>query len=549
MKLSHIFLFITSFLLISCYDNIDNSTDREITAQPEIKISTEIAGLVKNTDGTILNNYVIRVGSNSQNVTGSYFHMNLNGVNKYGQAIEVYQNELLIGFLHTNLVENDLNAIEIERFHVLESAVLDLNVDNELELDQSISITLPIGSSDNSPIVEYGLVNMDKLLTSAYTQKHQLLKPINPKVFFIHQEMVQLSQRTFDNPIQINIENGDEDQSLFRFDIATGEWVEVTNLMNGQISIDMIYQGLFAIADRHFGITVSGTVSNAGAAKISYQNLELTENGSQEYFQSTRKGNWVVVAKELTDYELNILNPCNNRIDDTSFSSEMTDLENLDLIVENGNYFSQAEGSMIDCVGESIPLGVIQIYDESIITSVYTNTLEQNLVISVCTETFDISGFDLVTGNQGPSIPWDINQSMDYLSTCHDHLNGYSFLKIRNDKKVYDAFLVSEVDGVVTLESEDGNLKLIIEGTNIGNYEDGEVNIKIEDESFGITGYAMSCENPDFECGITECQMSHYKTGEDEWVRVIISGELWMQTINPPQAGFFEVKGSILTKF
>jgi len=251
----------------------------------------------------------------------------------------------------------------------------------------------------------------------------------------------------------------------------------------------------------------------------------------------------------LTDYELNILNPCNNRIDDTSFSSEMTDLENLDLIVENGNYFSQAEGSMIDCVGESIPLGVIQIYDESIITSVYTNTLEQNLVISVCTETFDISGFDLVTGNQGPSIPWDINQSMDYLSTCHDHLNGYSFLKIRNDKKVYDAFLVSEVDGVVTLESEDGNLKLIIEGTNIGNYEDGEVNIKIEDESFGITGYAMSCENPDFECGITECQMSHYKTGEDEWVRVIISGELWMQTINPPQAGFFEVKGSILTKF
>jgi len=75
-----------------------------------------------------------------------------------------------------------------------------------------------------------------------------------------------------------------------------------------------------------------------------------------------------------------------------------------------------------------------------------------------------------------------------------------------------------------------------------------QVNVFLEDDSFGTNGYRIACENTTNGCGFTTWNVTHYEAGSEKWVRVSFEGEVWMQTINPPQAGYFPVEGVILTK-
>lgn len=161
-----------------------------------------------------------------------------------------------------------------------------------------------------------------------------------------------------------------------------------------------------------------------------------------------------------------------------------------------------------------------------------------------------MSAYNIKDGTSGPSFSWttEIAAELSYLSNCQEHEDGYSFIKIRNDKKLYKAFSFDKEDGKTFLTAQDDALKLIVKGTDIGPYNVEELNIKIDDLNFGANGYAINCENSTQGCGIEEAFVSHYEETNDGWIRITFSGEAWMQTITPAAAGNFPIEGIILCK-
>ena len=133
------------------------------------------------------------------------------------------------------------------------------------------------------------------------------------------------------------------------------------------------------------------------------------------------------------------------------------------------------------------------------------------------------------------------------LTECEELAEGYSYIQIEDDVKVYDAFFLEEAGERTILKSENEKVKFIFKGNAPGMYEEDEVNVLIDDEDFG---YYIKCENSPVGCGITEFNVTHYETngGNGSTVRVSFSGTLWMQTVSPPVADFLDIKGVIIIK-
>ena len=174
------FVAILVFLLVGCYDNLENSTDRDVIAQPEIKVDTELFGHVVDENGLTISNYTIKVGDNEQFVDGTLFHLNPESVNKFGQAVEIIKKSKLAAFSYVNLLENDVNAIQLSLFNPLNHTFSDPEVDNIFEINDQTSFQLPVGSLVEASDIRYGVVNSKNSFTSVYKRTNQLLNHYNP---------------------------------------------------------------------------------------------------------------------------------------------------------------------------------------------------------------------------------------------------------------------------------------------------------------------------------------------------------------------------------
>jgi len=114
--------------------------------------------------------------------------------------------------------------------------------------------------------------------------------------------------------------------------------------------------------------------------------------------------------------------------------------------------------------------------------------------------------------------------------------------------KIYSAIRTENLGDKTILESQNGEIKFLIDGNTPGVYTEDQLNIKINDNGFGDHGYAVSCENSTQGCGITNIYVSHYEEMPGGWIRITFSGEVWMQTITPAAAGNFPIGGTILSK-
>ena len=112
---------------------------------------------------------------------------------------------------------------------------------------------------------------------------------------------------------------------------------------------------------------------------------------------------------------------------------------------------------------------------------------------------------------------------------------------------IYEAVEVVAESGRTQLITQDENFWISFRGTTSDMYDNEEVNVFLDEISFGDDGYLITCETSQQGCGITDFSVTHYEVDQG-FIRLSFSGEVWMQTILNPKAGYFPVRGIIETR-
>ena len=262
-------------------------------------------------------------------------------------------------------------------------------------------------------------------------------------------------------------------------------------------------------------------------------------------------GNWISLVPKSENLNVQILNSCDEFISEYGLATSEMDTE-FDSYQLSGleNNFIELNTGIIDCDGEQDDQAIITIQNPSNSSTYIFQEENPNVWVSTCEEDVSLYASNNNTGESGPVIEWNtnINDDLTLLSNCDDFADGFSYIKIRNDKETFSSFSFEYVAGKTILSSEDDEIRFSFRGSEEGSYEESEVNIFIDDRMFGEDGYYISCENSVIGCGINECIVTHYAENEGDWMRVSFSGTLWMQTINPPVAGNYEIEGLIIAK-
>ena len=161
-----------------------------------------------------------------------------------------------------------------------------------------------------------------------------------------------------------------------------------------------------------------------------------------------------------------------------------------------------------------------------------------------------MSAYDLVSDQFGPALDWSTmtDDDLTFLSACSDFEEGFSYLKINGEEKIFNSFEVVQEGEKTILKSQDDKVRLSFRGASAKIYRDEEVNVYINDIDFGSSGYFMDCQQSVTGCGVTDFHVTHFEEGAEGWLRVSFSGTLWMQTLINPVAGNYNLEGVIMTK-
>jgi len=555
MKNFLLFALSMSLCFVGCYEDLDNTPPtQEIIEISEVFIQTRINGSVKNISDEALSNYELHINGETYPISKNQFDLELTNLKKKGQTIHVHKDGKQIGILTHLFVENDINRLEILSHDAYQETTITssnptLAMNTNLEVD--FSGTSWENGYDQLVNVEYTPIHTDIALTPVgFSGDADLLAIDSKGGFYLKTKDVdgKSIEATDDSPIIIRTANLDPDiNSLFVFDELEERWILVEEF-NAGAQLKIKGKGYYSFAHYSSGVYVEGRVIKEGKP-VAYQPMDWELGTQSNVFNATESGQWIALLPEREDVEVHLLNPCNESLQQETLSIDVEDLKNQDLEIQDNVNYQQLDVEILDCDGERIETPSLSIssggnQDNYIFSEGYSNRW-----IAVCNE-FDIAALNIETGNAGPTLPWsiEITSDLDVITDCDEYAEGYSYFKIRDDEKVYEAFeLINDGDRTI-LQSTTGNIKLIFRGQNTGTYDVDEVNIFINDESFEPSGYFIKCEDSNLGCGINNFNVTHFASGNNGMVRATFSGTLWMQTLNPMVAGNFEIEGVIVIR-
>lgn len=557
-KKFHILL-VTVFLA-ACHQDFETVIETtHSTEDPQIIITTQVTGRVTDVNDVTLKDYTLDLGSNMLIQEQSYFLEEIDNTVKHGQYIDIVQNERSIGFANVLLLENDINMLDLRAFPEKQQSPISTNGENLINSESRIQVRNLeqedginhsgdfsiefINLSDNRYDWQLGNFGYDK--SNALVS----LKSIDRFFFEINDSGGNALFISNDTPSVYNYTNTIESLSgLFYFNPEKTRWELVEKFTNAPVQITET--GFYMLAEYDSGIFVEGSLLLNGSP-LSYQKHSWENPNTYTRGFTSHDGKFLSVLPSSSDILFNVIDPCDSAIRELDHQTIDINQEGIEFNIQNedGKFF-QLNTVVLGCDGEHRDESGIHLsYDTSnFIYAFNSSTIDQWL--SVCTTTFDISTYNFDTDSFGPSHSWNTETEIpiQYISSCNDHVDGFSYLKIRQDKKVYPAFNFEKNGNSTTLESQDGAIKFILMGTQTGVYQPEELNIKIIDNNFGSNGYAVSCENSTQGCGIKDAYVSHYEEMSNGWIRITFEGEVWMQTIAPAAAGNFSVSGTILCK-
>ncbi len=546
----HLLIFLIPIFLIGCYEDFDNSDSERSIEQPDIIVDSKLTGTLIGEDNEEINDYVVTVDGEEFNINGNYFNISKEYIKQKNQHITLIKDGQNVGFANVTIVKEDINKY---KFQIFPSQTSISNQENiVLSQDFSIIYNTSDFTSTNIELVS-GFTNDQNLLNQIGVlgldnQNEEVF--LNAKVAFRIQPKSSLEELLTDKSLKLayNIENLNSSKlALFYYDKNLSKWIYQIDLTTniGEVSIDKL--GYYKIADYTKAKYVEGEIQIEEKA-ISYQEFTLSENNIKKI--STANGKWNAILPIESETEMILRNSCSE--DFQRFTIDTNDENSIQNIDPNFNsQYCPINVKVLDCDGNEIEIPSLSMESNSN-KEIYTFPETQvDAIIPLCENNFNTTVFNSEDGNtSGVSLPWDktIEDELGILSDCEEFDKGFNYIEIEGVQKTFESFTSYYNGGKTFLTTEDNSIQIAFKGNEIGFHEENEVNIFINDQSFGTTGYSIDCLQSNEGCGITEFYVSHYSNDPNEFIRASFEGEIWAQRINPPQAGYFKIKGQIIIK-
>jgi len=556
MKPTLQYLFLIVLLSCGCYENIDNTPPEPevIIETSEVYVTTRVSGSAIDLEEQVLNDYYLSINGSNQDVPADYFLVELEDARKKGQTIRVNKDGNQIGIKTELLVENDINHIVITTHGAFKNDVKSksqANIQFRKELSVSFAETDFTSGYQGDLNIDY--INIDPIINLTpvgYDYESHLLAVDSKGGFYIKVKDNSGNNLEIDPSSNVKLTIGDIEEDvngLFSLNEKTDIWELITEITaNSEVEIKA--RGYYTFAKFTKGVFIEGAVSK-DEQKVAYQPMKWDHVGLQNDMCTTEKGRYIGLLPEKEVVTIELLNPCDESLQSESIQINNDDLSNQNLNITNTENYQYLNTTVIDCDGNTITNASINITSNNNDNHYVFSEEGQNRWIPVCGE-FTIAAYDESMQEQGTQIEWSsaLNETIDILSGCAEYTNGFSYLKIREEEEIYSAFDLEVIGDRTILSATNDEVKIIFKGTDVGQYPENQINIVINDDEFGDSGYYIQCENSELGCGIKNFNVTHYNTQENGQVRIEFSGNVWMQTLNPTQAGTYPVEGVIVSK-
>lgn len=558
--MNRLFTFFITILLIGtgCYKNVDNTpqTPEVIIQTEEVYVTTRISGSVENSEGQTISDYYISMNGLTEDVVSDYFLIELDDARKKGQTFRVTKGGEQIGLRTELLVENDINHMVIHTHDNLKSVQKEKsNATVQLSKELSVDFSEAKFKNEAPSNINITYVNIDndiKLTPVGYNNESHLLAIDSKGGFYLtSNEEANGTKLIVDpaSPVKLDIGNIDESiNGLFVLNEESDIW-ELVSDISSNVTVDILAKGYYTFASYTKGVFVEGKITK-DEHKVAYQPMNWSHNGMQNGICATENGRWIGLLPEKETITLKLLNPCDEALQSQAIEINNNDLKNQNLAITNTDFYQYLNTNVIDCEGNITTNSILNITNENSDNHYVFSEQGQERWIAVCGD-FTIAAYDESSDQLGTQINWSsgLNETIDVLSTCPEFADGFSYFKIRNDTRAYTAFNIeTTTNGRTRLSSVDGEIKVIFSGNGVGPVPEMKVNIVINDDKFGDTGYYVSCENSELGCGINDFKVTHYDTQQNGQIRAVFSGNIWMQTLNPNLAGTYPVEGVIFSR-
>lgn len=551
MKGKLIFIFIALAFHLGCYKNEDNSNPTVVVKEVvEVYINTTIAGTVIDKSGNLMSDYRLIVNGQTYEVSGVSFAIDLLGAKKNGQLINVWKDDKNISQGIFQLIENDVNSITLR---VLEDWDTETIGDSNGSLAGLVSIdwagSILQASNDtysgNVALSTRLITQEDAISSIGFSREGALLslKTYGGFQFELQTtDNIELSSPTKGIKLSfVTVPSGST--SLFYLDAATERLVLIEEEVNTGFPVYVHKGGVYLFAQYKRGVFAQGNLQYEGQ-KVAFAKIQYSVDNTFIQGITTLEGRWLIVIPQESQGTLISVNNCGIEVSNEVINTSKENISMVDLLISDAKYLYMPNLEISNCDGQIEENPIINIEGPNGQQyHVFTSSLIDPYML-ICGESI-ISGINNVNGQNGQTF--SITSPVNVLSNCEDYQDGFLGIDIEGESKNYDQIELMEDNGSLILQSGE-HFKIIIKGVDDGVYSDEQINISINDATFGSMGYYLFCLNSTLGCGIESCVINRFDDNGIIWTQLTFKGTLWMETITPKIAGKYDIKGNLLLK-
>ncbi len=553
----------------------------EESIQPEILVDAAITGIVNDPEGKPLSNAFIRSGNSTYTTDNDgLFWFNTQAFDYNGTGIKVEHPDYLPFFTKLYPALNQTHFVQFNLGDSYFSSSAQGGTERFLQLDNNAELHLSAQSVNKANGQAYsGPVECRSASINPYNEnvaetyggdfiginnlaETVFLKVIGAGVFHLSTpsgENLSLNSEaktTLHVPALSNISELPEEAILWTLAPSGNYWVESgTAQLNGNVyAADITESGHYCIARSGETIYTEG-ITLLNGIPYSGVPVKITNSGGQMLSQtfSNAEGYFRLPTPEMEAITLTIGVCSYESIYNGSFVSGNEDysLGTIEL-KEQAAETIEIKGQLMNCNGEALEEGFLLTLSgkESVFLPVVSSSGEFNLQLPSCGET-SLSLTVLDQGTQVSTYPLNLTAASSIntgpLLICENLPEEYIWMKVEGNIAIYPtptASLNGSSNTQVNFEDGQGNqFSLRFQGQEAGPYTDEMINLVWNAPTLGENGYSFYCPNSTDGCGFTTFEIFEYGENEDQWIRGAFKATLWMQTINPPVAGYKEVEG------
>jgi len=539
-----------------CYDNYNIQEEVSVDEAPQIIFETTIVGFVSDQNNQNIDAYSFGINGDQMDFDQNYFFKEIIGAYKKNQHIDILVGGERVAFANVPLVGYDVNHLDLKIFPEASQQILDQG-EQMLELSDAYTLNLDgskIASNVTDLELSYGSIKDFDLLCQmgigALNLKNEALVMKSTEVFYF--EMADANTRDLVSgacALDYNIQNTSNKIGLFEYQRSQSRWILIQELDEFNGTLELRKMGFYQIAEYEPGVYAEGRIrlEDEGIAfqKVSIEN----QTGKNLNLLTSANGKWVSFLPAEKELVATLFNPCEIDFPDFNIVSIQGETSfDFELEPSFADYFFHSSLDVMDCEGGLVSYPSIQIENNGELQIFTLDEGMNEILIPICQEVFAIAGYNVDDGVAGLEIPWQTSfeDEIGLLSACEDNSEGYNWISIDDELKFFESFQINETQESILLSTANNSFQLKFQGTGVGERAEDQVQLFIDDASFGDSGFFMNCLNSDLGCGINDFYVSHFPENAEGLMRISFSGEIWVQRINSLEAANLPIEGQIL---